>query len=308
MDRDTYSRVCKKIDELTKQINGGAGSGNFGHAGRPGKRGGSAPEGQGDGVYTRADQIEDQHKAGLITDSEREELLAKAKADGSDKTEVEKPKKEKKAKGTHDLSHTSDSVKKEYLKKYPKDDLGDKLNDITYDDVLEALSGGKNVYEVFGVGDSLIREHIFQMVEEKTGIPYDELYDAWLDSPHKLNERLTQSPRFYELRQQEKAYFDVWRDDEKAAKKVKLTDKEDDERALRDMVHSVWAYDGDKEGSKYLHDPDSYTSLSAKERKKAIDDEWKYLDEHCIHPFAGTDNEGVSYNTTVYAPSKAKKK
>ena len=302
MDRDTYSRVCKKIDELTKQINGGAGSGNFGHAGRPGKRGGSAPEGQGDGVYTRADQIEDQHKAGLITDSEREELLAKAKADGSDKTEVEKPKKEKKAKGTHDLSHTSDSVKKEYLKKYPKDDLGGKLNDITYDDVLEALSGGKNVYEVFGVGDSLIREHIFQMVEEKTGIPYDELYDAWLDSPYKLNERLTQSPRAYELQQRRRGELGG------EAGKKPLSQKDRDEESLRSMVHSVWAYDGDKEGNKYLHNPDSYTSLSAKERKKAIDDEWKYLDEHCIHPFAGTDNEGVSYNTTVYAPSKAKKK
>lgn len=301
MDRDTYSRVCKKIDELTKQINGGAGSGNFGHAGRPGKRGGSAPEGHG-GVYTRADQIEDQHKAGLITDSEREELLAKAKADGSDKTEVAKPKKEKKEKGTHDLSHTTDSVKKEYLKKYPKDDLGDKLNDITYDDVLEALSGGKNVYEVFGVSDSLIREHIFQMAEEKTGIPYDELYDAWLGSTYKLNERLTQSPRAYELQQRRRGELGG------EAGKKPLSQKDRDEESLRSMVHSTWAYDGDKEGSKYLHDPNSYTSLSAKERKKAIDDEWKYLDEHCVHPFAGTDNEGVSYNKIVYAPSKAKKK
>ena len=38
-----YITLKNKIEELEKALNGGAGSGNFGHAGRPGERGGSAP-------------------------------------------------------------------------------------------------------------------------------------------------------------------------------------------------------------------------------------------------------------------------
>ena len=46
MNRKTYNEISKQIAELEEKIkNGGAGSGNFGHAGRPGERGGSAPSG-----------------------------------------------------------------------------------------------------------------------------------------------------------------------------------------------------------------------------------------------------------------------
>lgn len=45
MNRKLYNELKAKVESLEKQINGGKGSGNFGHAGRPGKIGGSAPEG-----------------------------------------------------------------------------------------------------------------------------------------------------------------------------------------------------------------------------------------------------------------------
>ena len=38
-----YEILDKKLNRLEKALNGGAGSGNYGHAGRPGERGGSAP-------------------------------------------------------------------------------------------------------------------------------------------------------------------------------------------------------------------------------------------------------------------------
>ena len=45
MKRKLYNEALVRIERLEKQINGGKGSGNFGHAGREGKVGGSAPAG-----------------------------------------------------------------------------------------------------------------------------------------------------------------------------------------------------------------------------------------------------------------------
>ena len=45
-----YQELIVKVVELTEQLKGGKGSGNHGHGGRPGKRGGSAPKGGGGGL------------------------------------------------------------------------------------------------------------------------------------------------------------------------------------------------------------------------------------------------------------------
>ena len=45
--KNSYGLLMEKLNNLEKALNGGAGSGNFGHAGRPGERGGS---GKGTGV------------------------------------------------------------------------------------------------------------------------------------------------------------------------------------------------------------------------------------------------------------------
>ena len=45
--KEQYLQIANRLQELETQINGGKGSGNFGHAGRPGEVGGSAPEGSG---------------------------------------------------------------------------------------------------------------------------------------------------------------------------------------------------------------------------------------------------------------------
>lgn len=47
MNRETYNTLMERIESLEKIFNGGKGSGNFGHAGREGKVGGSAPGGSG---------------------------------------------------------------------------------------------------------------------------------------------------------------------------------------------------------------------------------------------------------------------
>lgn len=36
------------------------------------------------------------------------------------------------------------------------------------------------VYDILGVGDSTLREKAFELIEKKYGIPYEDLYNAWL--------------------------------------------------------------------------------------------------------------------------------
>ena len=63
MTRSTYNSLMSKIETLEKQMNGGKGSGNFGHTGRPGEIGGSPSDKTGkseidslaDEVYTYID-------------------------------------------------------------------------------------------------------------------------------------------------------------------------------------------------------------------------------------------------------------
>ena len=56
MTTSSYSikKLNNKLDSLIKALNGAKGSGNFGHAGRPGKVGGSGP---GNGMSTKSDSI-----------------------------------------------------------------------------------------------------------------------------------------------------------------------------------------------------------------------------------------------------------
>ncbi len=74
-------------------------------------------------------------------------------------------------------------IKDWYTKTYPTDDLGEELDDKnTFADIWTALNNRKNVYDVLGVGDSLIRERVFEKVSEINGVDYDYVYKKWLDS------------------------------------------------------------------------------------------------------------------------------
>lgn len=53
MDRVKYNLLKDKMAVLESYLNGGKGSGNFGHAGRPGQRGGSGKGGKGVGSMVR---------------------------------------------------------------------------------------------------------------------------------------------------------------------------------------------------------------------------------------------------------------
>ncbi len=227
-------------------INGGHGSGNFGHSGRPGKVGGS---GNGQGKIA-------QTKGGKAKSSTQESATAWMKKN---------------------ISFPEDVTK----------------TDMDFDEIMSRMANGEDFYEFTGITDSMDREKVFDEISKRTGLNYDDVYNLWLDrsgNGKKYADELVLSPRMRKIRKSE------------------YGTKNYDEARLRDMVHSVWAYDGDKDSNKYLHDPESYTKLSDKERKKVIDDEWKYLDEHCVTRPAGMDDEGLSYVSTQYRPSEAKKR
>ena len=70
-----------------------------------------------------------------------------------------------------------------YVHTYPDDDLGQRINpDMTFDAAMQAVSLGGDFYDALGVDDSIVRERVFRQLEARTGIPYDAIYEAWLDA------------------------------------------------------------------------------------------------------------------------------
>ena len=73
-------------------------------------------------------------------------------------------------------------IREWYLKKYPKDELGKELKpDINFENLFETLENKKDVYEFFGVGDSLIRERCFAKLAELKNENYEFIYLKWLN-------------------------------------------------------------------------------------------------------------------------------
>ena len=72
-------------------------------------------------------------------------------------------------------------IKDWYIKTYPNDELGEELNSrATFYDLFEALDNYQDVYNLFGIGDTIIRERIFEKLAEIMECPYEEIYNQWL--------------------------------------------------------------------------------------------------------------------------------
>ncbi len=76
----------------------------------------------------------------------------------------------------------SDKVGEWYRSSYPEDSLGEEIDDtVTFEEIYDALKKGKDVYDKLGVGDSIIRERVFEGISKAFSVDYDEVYDAWLN-------------------------------------------------------------------------------------------------------------------------------
>ena len=74
-------------------------------------------------------------------------------------------------------------IKDWYTKNYPTDDLGEEINDVnTFEDLWNGIHNNKNVYHIIGIGDSVIRERLFEYLSEIKEVEYNYIYNKWLES------------------------------------------------------------------------------------------------------------------------------
>ena len=78
-------------------------------------------------------------------------------------------------------------IKDWYVKAYPTDDLGERLNG-TFKGALQTLLRGDDIYDYICVGDSLIRERLFSQLSKMLDVDYDEIYNVWLNEGAASNE------------------------------------------------------------------------------------------------------------------------
>ena len=104
------------------------------------------------------------------------------------KTESKKSEGERLTESEYDS--LDDKVKDWYVKEYPTDDMGEDIDpELSFYGIFDALDNYEDIYEVIGVGDSIIRERIFSELADRMGVDYDYVYDQWLRSADKAAER-----------------------------------------------------------------------------------------------------------------------
>lgn len=73
------------------------------------------------------------------------------------------------------------NIKEFYTTEYSSDELGQDLKDnITFADLFDCLNKKNDVYDLFGVGDSIIRERMFGKLSNLLNWDYDVIYEMWL--------------------------------------------------------------------------------------------------------------------------------
>jgi len=75
------------------------------------------------------------------------------------------------------------TLREYYVNKYPTDELGVELNETpTFAGLLNQLIVGGDVYRYIGVGDSIIRERLFERLAEELEVSYEYVYNLWLNN------------------------------------------------------------------------------------------------------------------------------
>lgn len=73
------------------------------------------------------------------------------------------------------------NIRNYYVSTFPTDELGIEINpNATFEGLFRELDNYGDVYEYIGVGDSLVRERVFEKLAEIMGVTYDEVYSQWL--------------------------------------------------------------------------------------------------------------------------------
>ena len=78
------------------------------------------------------------------------------------------------------------NIKSWYANKYPNDDMGQEIKDsVTFTDVKKALKDHENVYDILGVNDSVIRERVFNFMNQ---FEPQDIHNVWVAAHESFNE------------------------------------------------------------------------------------------------------------------------
>tara|TARA_R110002012_G_scaffold82737_1_gene208880 strand:+ start:1241 stop:1510 length:270 start_codon:yes stop_codon:yes gene_type:complete len=81
------------------------------------------------------------------------------------------------------------NIKQYYMKQFPEDSMGKEIKEgITFLGLRNILYGDYDVYDYIGVGDSLVRERLFEQLSKDIGQDYDFVYDLWLSKDRKRDD------------------------------------------------------------------------------------------------------------------------
>jgi hypothetical protein len=73
------------------------------------------------------------------------------------------------------------NIREFYLATYPTDELGVELNETpTFAGLLNKLITNADIYHYIGVGDSIVRERLFEKLAEELEVSYDYVYNLWI--------------------------------------------------------------------------------------------------------------------------------
>ena len=93
---------------------------------------------------------------------------------------MEEPTSEESSEGLNE-DELESSVKDWYLGSFEVDDLGNEISeDVTFADVMKCLEDHSDFYECIGVGDSVIRERVFEKLAEILNVEPLIVYYQWL--------------------------------------------------------------------------------------------------------------------------------
>lgn len=218
-------------------------------------------------------------------------------------------------------SVSNENIKQWYHKAYPTDDEYEWMNDdITFKKLLEEMTSfytypqidpGDVYYRAIGAEDSLIRERIFEKLAEILNVNYDVIYNLWLGDVEEISDEDMKKlgydeqdiKHFAEI-EKHKYYKDKGWIDSKNRKKdaysfLPSSDYTDEEKRFARMAESVIAYDRNHDiehllSDEYLQDYDIPKRRKIEILNEMLDDLVEVREN--VH----TDNEGLSYNSTIY--------
>ena len=153
-------------------------------------------------IYLKGD---DGSEEGPFQDQDAKEEFIKTQRQNGNDTEYEEVIKEDKM---NEAMHVLDqNVKNWYVDKYPTDTLGQDINEeITFNDVVDGIENGKDIYDILGVNDSIVRERIFDFISRYGKV---DVYNKWLLVRESLNEDAYKVYNSLDVEAQP-ATFDSW--------------------------------------------------------------------------------------------------